>query len=244
MYKSIYREGRGNSTLDTSINDRLALVRAVNNCRGNLVHLKDEIYGFVDNTCRMRIVSSKNWKVTDDYMVLEYITDHTIILADNRDLSKRITSRVINRETFDTIHILNGFLHVCNDIIYQENLITNGKMTGKNDTSLLDLEGNLIYETSTGYSLNIYNIPDTDLYVINSAFAQTRHRTIEIVHYDKKENKGYRIFYSDEWTVEEIAENTYIFTNNQDCDNVRIINLKEIDRLGKPINLDDYKENI
>ena len=101
---------------EIDIKTRIALLLMTYDGKGKLTKFQDDVYGFVDETNKVRLLDLINNKIFDEAYNIRYIGDNVIILNKIEKLLYNIVSAsiILDRKTFKIIEEKDSEMTVYN----------------------------------------------------------------------------------------------------------------------------------
>lgn len=134
---------------------------------GKLTKFQDDIYGFVDETNKVRLIDLVNNKIFDTAYNIRYIGEDIILLNNFNNIIFKVVAEsvILDRHTFKIIEKQNSEMMVCNELIVSKNY------NSEDNCILYDLQGRKIWEINKEEITDIeVKYTDSDDYYIISYF--------------------------------------------------------------------------
>lgn len=211
-----------------------------------VIHLVDELYGFIDTSGRIKLINLQTDKVLDNYYNIEYIYDDKILL----NVFDVITyySKLIARDSFEIIIEDEAVYHKVNNLIYTE---VKAFSLDETITKLYNLSGELIAEIPIRMEVSLVNIENTDLYLLttfgknadsedeDSQQSLNSDRVI-CIYYNNDTKEFIQLFDMDKCVIENITDDLYKISSRKDFTQIYIVDVTELNKNPRQISLEDY----
>lgn len=230
---------------------RLALLLMTYDGKGKLTKFQDDIYGFVDDTSRVRLVDLINNKIFDEAYDMKYIGDDVIVLNKIEMLAYNVATEsiLLDRKTFKIIEEKDSEMTVYNKIIVSK------KEKETTEYIIYDLQGNKLWqlENEVVSGLDVQCTDRDDYYIISfydndikpedymnelnskdffDCLEQRKKVLLLKYSEDNKEKPIEVVWESNKYDVENIGYGLYKILDRNDFSNVYIydlMNLKKIE---------------
>lgn len=211
-----------------------------------VIHLVNELYGFIDTSGKIKLVNLQTDKVLDNYYNIEYIYDDKILL--NAFDVITYYSKLITRDSFEIIIEDEAIYHKVSNLIYTE---VKAFSLDETITKLYNLSGELVAEIPIRFEVSLVNIENTDLYLLTTfgenddsedeASQQSLNSDRVICIYYNSDTKEFiQIFNIDKCVIENITDDLYKISSRKDFTQIYIVDMTKLNKNPRQINLEDY----
>lgn len=235
---------------EIDIKTRIALLLMTYNGKGKLTKFQDGVYGFVDETNKVRLLDLINNKIFDEAYNIRYIGDNVIILNKIEKLLYNIVSAsiILDRKTFKIIEEKDSEMTVYNKLIVSKEEKEN------TECILYDLHGNKLWQAEDNISSGLeVQCTDRDDYYIISFYEKSisledykeaiengnyneqleQRKTVLLIKYneDSSEKPIEVIWKSNKYDVENIGYGLYKVSDARDFSKVYVYDLINLSKI-------------
>ena len=235
---------------ETDIKTKVALLLMTYDGKGKLTKFQDDIYGFVDENNRVRLIDLINNKIFDEAYNIRYIGDNVIILNKIEKLLYTIISAsiILDRKTFKIIEEKNSEMTVYNKIIVSK------EEKESTECIIYDLHGNKLWQIEDNISSGLeVQCTDRDDYYIISFYEKSisiedyreaiengnineqleQRKTVLLIKYneDNSDRPIEVIWKSNKYDVENIGYGLYKISDVKDFSKVYVYDLINLSKI-------------